>query len=386
MLNFKDLNYRKSFFKDKFFKNNNSKKIGVLGIILIFGSICFVNTPAISNASASQSVLNIAKGGTNANSAESAQINLGRTDSISSNSTDNQFPSSKAVYDYINLQFPEFAALDTSGNYIYSHDGLTWSEPKQIANGPSRWLTATYGGGQFIAAGSTGKITTSKDGITWTEAVTVPGAESISLESIAFGNNYFLVSGNGIIARCLITTDCSISGNWSVVFSGRTYGPRYIAFGNGRFWASWEANFLSTNNGESWTMYGWPSGTGWSSTIFYALGYFWTDGDNSLAKCPEGSTTWINTGFFTDINGWTSGSTDGNQTIVMSRPNIIAYSKDSGNSFTTINVSDTEIYQLAYKNGFFWGITNNKILYSSDGITWQSKALPSGTWLALAVK
>jgi hypothetical protein len=365
-------------------KSINFRKTGVLSAIFLFGMTLFLNNSFPASASA-QSVLSIAKGGTNANSAQSAQINLGRTDTISSSSTDNQFPSSKAVYDYINLQFPEFIALGTNGDYIYSHDGLVWSKPKKISNAESiNWQNSIYGGGQFIAVGDSGKVSTSKDGTKWTNAVSVPSAESTNFRSITFGNNYFLATTqSGIIVKCLITNDCSVNSNWSTTFSGYTYGAQSIAFGNGRFWGSHEANFLSTNNGESWSNYAWPDGTGWSTTIFYGLGFFWAGGDNNVAKCPEGSTTWVNTGEkFYPI----SGTTDGKQTIVMTSGfSNISYSKDSGNSFTHINIS-SPIRQVVYKDGNFWGIATDEISYSPDGITWQSVALPSGSWKTLAVK
>ncbi|MDR3151972.1 MAG: hypothetical protein LBT85_00670 [Bifidobacteriaceae bacterium] len=117
------------------FRNNNFRKIGILGIIFFFCLTYFLNNSFPANAS-SQSVLNIAKGGTNANNMELAQKNLGRIDSISYNSTDNQFPSSKAIYDYIqhalygnlsidNTNFSPTVTNWTGGDLIYKSSELS---------------------------------------------------------------------------------------------------------------------------------------------------------------------------------------------------------------------------------------------------------------------
>jgi uncharacterized protein (TIGR02145 family) len=130
MISFKNLNYRKNSFK-----NNNFKRAGVLGIIFFFCLTYLLNGSFSANASISQSILSIAKGGTNANSVQSARINLGLTNSINYNSTDNQFPSSKAVYDFIekaisgnistdNINFSPTTTNWTGGDLIYKGPGL----------------------------------------------------------------------------------------------------------------------------------------------------------------------------------------------------------------------------------------------------------------------
>jgi uncharacterized protein (TIGR02145 family) len=111
------------------------KKLGILSTICLFSITLFLNGLISANASVSQSVLGIAKGGTNANSVESAQINLGRTDSISFNSTDDQLPSAKAVYNYIqriygnlstdNTNFSSAVTNWTGGNLIYKNSRLS---------------------------------------------------------------------------------------------------------------------------------------------------------------------------------------------------------------------------------------------------------------------
>jgi uncharacterized protein (TIGR02145 family) len=142
------------------------KKLGILGIITLFGISTFISNYSISSyAASSSSILPIAKGGTNANNAESAQINLGRVDTISSNSTDNEFPSSKAVYDYIkyalignlslnNINFTSIITNWTGGDLIYKSSELsTTSANNKIKVGDKACTTSGQGYTSNSAAG-----------------------------------------------------------------------------------------------------------------------------------------------------------------------------------------------------------------------------------------
>ncbi|MDR3127899.1 MAG: hypothetical protein LBT99_01035 [Bifidobacteriaceae bacterium] len=77
------------------------RKIGIIFCLFLFGVVTFISDNlAQVNAASSSTVLPMAKGGTGANSASQALINLGKVNSINANSTDNQFPSAKATYNY----------------------------------------------------------------------------------------------------------------------------------------------------------------------------------------------------------------------------------------------------------------------------------------------
>jgi uncharacterized protein (TIGR02145 family) len=150
----------------KFFKLKkiNIRRLGISGVIFLLIVVSFLNGLISANASVSQSVLGIAKGGTNANSVESAQINLGRTDTISSNSTDDQLPSAKAVYSYIkyifgnlsadNINFSSTVTNWTGGNLIYKDSRLnTTAANNKIIVGDKACTTSGQGYTSDSAAG-----------------------------------------------------------------------------------------------------------------------------------------------------------------------------------------------------------------------------------------
>jgi hypothetical protein len=79
------------------------KNIGVFLCVAIFGIISFtggMNFEKNAIGQSSLSVLSPNKGGTGSRSIEEIRTNLGFSTTLSSASTDEQFPSSKAVYDY----------------------------------------------------------------------------------------------------------------------------------------------------------------------------------------------------------------------------------------------------------------------------------------------
>jgi hypothetical protein len=218
MISFENLNYRKnpfknSNFKNKIFRNNKFKKIGALSIILILGSICFISNPSVSNASISQSVLSIDKGGTNANTLESAQENLGKTNVIDLNTSDNQFPSSKAVYDYINFMTNEkIITLTNTGEIIGQKDDGDWTIMSKITSDTSyAWVSFAFGKGLYLAVANKSNkawISSSKNGISWSEPEEMPGfADStygynMAIDSAFFANEKFIFAG----ARGYIST------------------------------------------------------------------------------------------------------------------------------------------------------------------------------------
>ncbi|MDR3116455.1 MAG: hypothetical protein LBT91_01250 [Bifidobacteriaceae bacterium] len=77
------------------------KNFGILGFAFFFGIAIFMSGYNVGAwAESTGSVLPISKGGTGSNSPSGALDNLGKVNSVDSNSTDEQIPSAKAAYDY----------------------------------------------------------------------------------------------------------------------------------------------------------------------------------------------------------------------------------------------------------------------------------------------
>jgi hypothetical protein len=104
-----------------FFWNNFSmdiKKYGAIISAFLLAILGFINGRFTQvNAATTTTVLPVAKDGTGANSQSQALINLGKVNSIDANSTDNQFPSAKAAYNYGQA----IAAGTITGEYFDIH-------------------------------------------------------------------------------------------------------------------------------------------------------------------------------------------------------------------------------------------------------------------------
>ncbi|MDR3151856.1 MAG: glycoside hydrolase [Bifidobacteriaceae bacterium] len=307
---------------------HKSKKIGLLGFIFFFTIISFLNGLISGNASVSQTVLGLAKGGTNANSVESAQINLGRSDTIDSYSTDNQFPSSKAVYEYIQNSLEikcivprtngliavskdcvNWTNFDTDAGklllypiqakgtwviagkqkaLIYSKDnGKTWTQanlPNSVSN--SEFTPLAYGGGRFVTGDvGTGLILYSNDGINWQTASQISngfiyGVLYVNNRFVAVGQNYVGYSPDGV--------------NWTAGTGDTPYGCRYVVFAENKFMAVCDSYTLSSNNGINWTKSSIPISSGHG--IAYGNGKFVITGTNSktIVYSTNGGSSWTN--------------------------------------------------------------------------------------------
>ncbi|MDR3152384.1 MAG: hypothetical protein LBT85_02870 [Bifidobacteriaceae bacterium] len=249
----------------------NFRKTGILSVIFLFGITLFLNNSFPANAS-SQSVLSIVKGGTNANNITSAQKNLGLTNSIGYDSTDNQFPSSKAVYDFIdyclqnNECAPYFLLAGSDGKVstcLTSKDcsvSSSWTPAVQISGQSDNWMETAVSNSQLIVAGANGLISKceKRSGCStsnnWTSASSISNAPSIWFGA-TWGNGQFIVVGQqNKISRCIDTVDCSQGSNWSApitppnsVASGYFYGVKHISNGNsGAFIATGSPDIISS--------------------------------------------------------------------------------------------------------------------------------------------
>jgi hypothetical protein len=315
-----------------------------------------MNTPTVSNASVSQSVLNIAKGGTNANNLESAQANLGKTNMLDLDASDDQFPSSKAVYDYINFMTSEkVTALTQSGYILAEKPDNSWTVLGKISDSttPYSWSSFAYGNGLYMAVADHNKLgwyATSKNGITWSEIKQLPAgfteANPVAgaVNSIIFANGKFIISGaQGYIST---TTDAVnfVEPTTPAPYSYYWFKLQYInnavwaVGGNGRFYTH------SSDGGVTWSQ---------------------------IARiCPDqqGSNRWAAYG-----NGITIVTGDGGA-------GILSISPDNGASWNCPSFTPFDGFAtqgMQFFQGNFWVVnyTNGDIYKSSDGTTWTNSTI-----------
>ncbi len=109
------------------------------------------------------------------------------------------------------------------------------------------------GKGLFVAVGYGGRRMSSHDGLTWendTEWAADGGDDNNCLFSVAFGKGKFVAVGGGASVGHIVTTrDGKV---WKEVRTERTRVVP-ILFGNSRFVAGAGRDFLTSEDGETWT-------------------------------------------------------------------------------------------------------------------------------------
>ena len=208
-----------------------------------------------------------------------------------------------------------YVAIDNeSTSFVYSTDGMNWTEGELDYNG---WWDMTYANGLFVAVGAAddeyGYVMTSTNGIDWNyqavegywegviygaglfvvvgddEAMTSPDGENWTAlgeipntewYSVAYGNGKFVaVSPYGYY---LMTSEDGI--NWSEIPDAE-YGFEDVVFGNGLFVAMGEDYVQMSEDGVVWTHQSIDYGN-WRS-IIYGDGQFLIVGEGDNSESPS---------------------------------------------------------------------------------------------------
>ena len=193
----------------------------------------------------------------------------------------------------------------------------SWSEV--TTNGSGTWI-AVRGG----ASGINDLARSTDDGITWSYAST---GVSTSLQSIAYGNGYFVIATSG---STTLRSATGASGSWSASASAPSSNWSRIGYGNGVFIAikggsgggASSSNMMrSTDDGATWSSVSTPAFTNSGNTILYqGISYgngtwvisvqeysFSLDGSEVLRSTDDG-VTWT-------LTGYSSGERYGNPTF-----------------------------------------------------------------------
>jgi hypothetical protein len=113
------------------------------------------------------------------------------------------------------------------GAIAYSTDGITFTYVPQLPGEFGKFIikAVAYGSGKFVAGDNYGRMAYSADGITWTEVTDnsawlvnngwEPPYNTASINSIAYGNNMFVATGNHIK---LVTSADGVT--WTIIETG----------------------------------------------------------------------------------------------------------------------------------------------------------------------
>ena len=152
-----------------------------------------------------------------------------------------------------------FICITIDGIVLKSINGETWNKVGTGSTlGNNNWSSIVYGNGKFVALGGTGKIATSEDGTTWTTSSLDSSREWIG---ISYGNNQFVALGKGGYVsessngtrweHTMAVTNLFID---SVVWSALSHnGTNFIALGTNGYistsnnFSNWNRATQSTN-------------------------------------------------------------------------------------------------------------------------------------------
>jgi hypothetical protein len=230
---------------------------------------------------------------------------------------------------YRDIAYGNGIFVATFGPFLaYSLDGITWDESIPIG-----WQAnaITYGNGLFVAVGfavvsgvDTAFAYSSTDGINWTSRT--PAANN-NWVSVSFGNNLFVAVASSGASNRIMTSPDGIT--WTARDSGINPDFTGVAYGTG----IWVAISEASTGGTTFTSY---DGFTWDeqATAFSQLSIIYANG-------------LFTTGNYYSVDGLTW--------------NVVAFG--------------TTCTGITYGNGYYVAVTSggtNRILYSTDAITWTS--------------
>ncbi len=220
-----------------------------------------------------------------------------------------------------------------SGIATISHDGISWSIPKKVAN--ERLLDITYGNGKFVAVSDYGAIISSSNGEVWSTPQQVGNK---CWESVTYGNGKFVAVGGTVASGWISTSTDGV--NWSVP---KQVGAKLLAgitYGNGKFVAVGYGGITTTST----------DGVNWSTSLLMPG----TDASNKLISVTYGNGRYV----AVSQGGFKTSSTNG-----------IDWNLLVGNKYDVL-------CSITYGYGVFISVAYNSsyssTLVSSDGISWQS--------------
>ena len=243
----------------------------------------------------------------------------------------------------------------------YSTNGSNWTSGS--GNPPGIGYAVAWNGSLWLVGGTVNMITYSSDGITWTDSVNgnaIFGTGN-SVRSFAWNGSRWVAGGAGTLCRLAYSSD---GITWTASSSGNSvFGGTYIIYGiawNGRLFVA------VGNDGTNGIIATSPDGITWTSRITFIIPLF--------AVAWNGQTFIVGGGVGTMYTPQITTSTDGISWTSLSSPSGLS--------------GAGQIRSIAW-NGSLWvavldsttlvGITQIRIITSTDGITWTSRTAQSST-------
>jgi hypothetical protein len=233
-----------------------------------------------------------------------------------------------------------FACTDDESN----GGGKNWTAVSDSTFGNSAINTITWGDDIFIAAGAGGKIARSADGKNWT-AVSDSTFGNNSINVITYGNGRFFAGGES--GRMAFSTDKGVS--WTAV-ENTTFGSNNvngIAWGGNNWIAVGSLRMARSDNAEG------TSWTGSSSNIPFDF----LQGAPNLRDIIFANNRFV-------IVGAAGGQGHGAS---------LAHSSNGINwtMYDMEGLSSAPLTGIAFGSGKFVTVSENTILYSSNGSDWS---------------